>query len=590
MIVKMKKITLLIAESYRDDALESLRKLGVLHVEDVKPPVSDDLAAIEKKMENVDKALTVIKIDSDQSAPSDAEPAEQIVEQIITLNHQRETLKRELEEKQEINHWFEHWGNISFSSIQSLRDSGIFVRFYVADRKAFQKIAADKNVHPAGEEQNTVRFALFSESADEKLEFKEEPIPEIEYIELKNEIESLSREIDEIAAKLDEFSSYRDGVKQYRTDLLKKIEFSRVRAGMGEETSIVYLQGYCPAENVDQIKQHATERGWGYIIDDPDDPAEVPTLLRNPKWVNMIKPLFDFMGTLPGYFEPDVSLVFLVFFSIFYALIVGDAGYGLVFLLGTVVLHLKKKDQLKDFIRLMYLVSSVTIVWGLITGTWFGAEKIAQLPILKLFVIEQISSFNPNSGDFIMRLTFVIGVVHLSLGHLITAFRKINSLTALAEIGWVLVLWAVFFVANSIVLGKEMSAATMPLLIAGVALILVFANFQKNIVKGMLLTLGNLPLDIISSFSDVVSYIRLFAVGLATVIVASSFNEMAIGAGIDSVIGGIFAAIILFIGHAINLVLCGMSILVHGVRLNMLEFSGHVGIQWTGKPYQPFKE
>ena len=189
-----------------------------------------------------------------------------------------------------------------------------------------------------------------------------------------------------------------------------------------------------------------------------------------------------------------------------------------------------------------------------------------------------------------MQLTFIIGVVHLSVAHLITVFRKMNSLTALAEIGWVLILWAVFFVANNIVLGKELSSATMPLLIVGAMLVILFANFQKNVLKGILATLGNLPLSIISSFSDIVSYIRLFAVGLATFIVASNFNTIAIGSGINSMVSGIIAAIVLLIGHSINLALCGMSVLVHGVRLNMLEFSGHSGIQWSGKPYEPFKE
>ena len=114
--------------------------------------------------------------------------------------------------------------------------------------------------------------------------------------------------------------------------------------------------------------------------------------------------------------------------------------------------------------------------------------------------------------------------------------------------------------------------------------------FQKNIIKGILSSLGDLPLDVIGSFSDIVSYIRLFAVGFASFIVASSFNTMAVGSGIDNVVSGIIAAVIMFLGHTLNIALCGMAVLVHGVRLNMLEFSGHVGVQWTGKPYEPFKE
>jgi len=114
--------------------------------------------------------------------------------------------------------------------------------------------------------------------------------------------------------------------------------------------------------------------------------------------------------------------------------------------------------------------------------------------------------------------------------------------------------------------------------------------FKKTLLKGIGISLANLPLEVISGFSDVVSYLRLFAVGYATVVVASSFNSMATGEGISSIVAGFGAAIILLLGHALNIILAMMSVLVHGVRLNMLEFSGHVGVQWSGKAYEPFKE
>jgi len=104
------------------------------------------------------------------------------------------------------------------------------------------------------------------------------------------------------------------------------------------------------------------------------------------------------------------------------------------------------------------------------------------------------------------------------------------------------------------------------------------------------MTLGNLPIDIISGFSDVVSYLRLFAVGYASVVVAYSFNEMAIGGGINSVLAGVLAAFILIVGHLLNIVLGAMAIIVHGVRLNMLEFSGHLNMEWSGIKYKPFTE
>ena len=118
---------------------------------------------------------------------------------------------------------------------------------------------------------------------------------------------------------------------------------------------------------------------------------------------------------------------------------------------------------------------------------------------------------------------------------------------------------------------------------------LFFSNPQKNILKGVLHTLVDMPLKVISSFSDIVSYLRLFAVGYASVIVASSFNDMALEIGFGSILSSALAALVLFLGHAINITLGLMAVVVHGVRLNMLEFSGHLNMQWSGKIYKPFK-
>ncbi len=589
MIVPMKKVTLLTSQQHRDATLIQLRKLGVLHIQDVKPPVSEDIQLIENKLDNVERALQIIPANGPSDRQISESQAMEIIEQALALHRQREGLRRELAELSEINAWFDRWGQISYGSIQQLREKGIFVRLYVADKSFLKRLPKDKIIH-IEEVDRQVHLALFGQTPDDKLDLKEEPIPTMEPDLVRAQIGSLEQEIRQIEGQLNQLTSGRAALHAYRQDLIKRLELNRVKHGMGEDAGIAYLQGFCPEDMIGEIQKTAEKEGWGYIIADPDDPSEVPTVIRNPKWIRIIEPLFKFMGTLPGYHEQDVSLVFLVFFSVFYALIVGDAGYGLIFLLATFLFDRKIRSSSREFFRLMYLVSFVTILWGTVTGTWFGSEKIAQLPFLKIFVIEPINSFNPKSTDVIMQLTFFIGATHLSIGHLLSAAKKSPSLPALADIGWILVLWGVYFVANNIVLGKALSKATLPLIIAGASIVLLFANFQKNFIKGMLITLGNLPLSIISSFSDIVSYIRLFAVGLATVIVATSFNEMAIGSGINSILSGIIAAIILLLGHAINLILCGMSILVHGVRLNMLEFSGHVGVQWTGKPYRPFKE
>ena len=187
----------------------------------------------------------------------------------------------------------------------------------------------------------------------------------------------------------------------------------------------------------------------------PDDPGHVPTLVRNKKPIHISQPLFDFMGTLPGYQEQDVSFVFLLFFSVFYAMIVGDAGYGLIFLTATTGLRLKFKKAPSEPFTLFFVLSIATIIWGAITGTWFGSKAISEWPLLKAMIIEPIYSFAGTDAaqKFMMKLTFIIGILHLSVARLLAAGKKLPSLTASAEVGWGLILWCVFFVANQLVLG-----------------------------------------------------------------------------------------------------------------------------------------
>jgi V/A-type H+-transporting ATPase subunit I len=289
------------------------------------------------------------------------------------------------------------------------------------------------------------------------------------------------------------------------------------------------------------------------------------------------------MGTLPGYHEMDVSFVFLAFFSVFYAMIIGDAGYGLIFIGATIFARIKMKDAPAAPFFLFGLLSVTTLIWGIITGTWFGSQAIAELPFLQPFIIENMYSFNNSDAatQFMKQFAFILGATQLIIGRLLAISRKLKTPHFLADVGWILITIFMYFLAENLVNQKPLPQWPMYLLGGGMLLVMVFANFQKNIFKAIGGSIITTLLDTISSFSDVVSYIRLYAVGIASVTVAASFNDMA---------GGLAAPLVLVFGHGLNIILGLMSVLVHGVRLNMLEFSGALGQEWSGKDYKPFKE
>jgi V/A-type H+-transporting ATPase subunit I len=195
-----------------------------------------------------------------------------------------------------------------------------------------------------------------------------------------------------------------------------------------------------------------------------------------------------------------------------------------------------------------------------------------------------------------MLLCFTIGASHLMLARLWNAVCKINDSTCLAEFGWAGILLFMYFVTNSIV-GIFTGIPTAVCWVFGVSLALVFGfSVKPSELKRRGAELGMLPLNIMSALGDIISYVRLFAVGLASVKVAENFNAMATGLldGAQSAWVKILMALamiaILVIGHALNLVMAGLSILVHAVRLNTLEFSNHKGVSWAGYAFNPFKK
>ena len=150
-----------------------------------------------------------------------------------------------------------------------------------------------------------------------------------------------------------------------------------------------------------------------------------------------------------------------------------------------------------------------------------------------------------------------------------------------------LLVGAAFFLARMLILDDPLPGCTRWLIIGGVATVIFCTSPQRNILKMIGEGLGTVALSIMNNFTDVVSYVRLFAVGLAGVAISDTVNTLAAGLGSNNFIGQV---LVVFLGHTINVVLGPMSVLVHGIRLNVLEFSGHAGLTWSGMPYKPLKE
>jgi V/A-type H+-transporting ATPase subunit I len=279
----------------------------------------------------------------------------------------------------------------------------------------------------------------------------------------------------------------------------------------------------------------------------------------------------------------DVSAVFLLFYSGFFAMLVSDAGYGMLFLVLTLAIRRWATRLPKEVPHLLGVLSVCTIVWGVLTGAYFGISIEALPAVMQGAAIPWL-----RDEANLMQLCFLIGAVHLSLAHGWALVRAGLCPAALAQLGWIAVTWVMYYLAMNMILERLMPGFVLPLFLVGVAAVALFMTPLKAL-KTEWPNHMMLPLTVVGNFGDVVSYVRLFAVGSAGTAISVAFNDMAVGGGIHGVGDGLVAALILFLAHGLNILLAGLAVIVHGVRLNTLEFSGHLGMQWTGVPFKPFR-
>ena len=294
----------------------------------------------------------------------------------------------------------------------------------------------------------------------------------------------------------------------------------------------------------------------------------MPTSLKIPKVFSLISPIFDFIGISPGYNEWDVSICFLFFFTIFFGMIVGDAGYGLIFLGVGIALKVmyKKNRNARLPLNLFILLSAATIAWGVLTCTYFGLpQKVFPGPMHGLKALTDPATKNNN----IMFVCFTLGAIHLSFARLWKAFIYRNKLIALGQAGWAMFLWGNYFTALKLIVYPNMIFPVFAfyLYAVGFIFILIFYIQWKDTAS-----VFNAPFAFIGSFVDLLSYIRLFAVGLATFYIASSFNSMSRMVFEISPWLLLLSLVIITVGHLLNIALAFMGVLVHSIRLNTLEF------------------
>jgi V/A-type H+-transporting ATPase subunit I len=366
--------------------------------------------------------------------------------------------------------------------------------------------------------------------------------------------------------------------------LTDQLAFVTAADAMRIRGPVAWITGWIPAGQTAALNKTAADHTWCLLIRDPGPDEEPPTLLVPPRPFRPVVTLFKLLGISPSYHESDVSVPFFCFFSIFFAMLVSDGGYGALLILLTLWARKKLPRAPRAPFALLYVFSAATVVWGALSNTWFGFHPAALNHAVNAWLKEP-----GGKGDgHLMLLCFVIGAAHLSVARLWNAVQLFPDTKFIAQLGWVGVIGFMCVTAGDIVGALEAPSFMNTVLGVSVAMIMLFTLKTRELkTKGV--SLGMIPLDIIACLGNIISYVRLFAVGLASVKIAETFNDMALSLNLPAFVKIPCVALILLLSHGLNMVLAGISILVHAVRLNTLEFSNHKGVSWAGFDFKPFR-
>ncbi len=610
MIERMYTVTVACTEKNRNELLLGLREAGLMHIAGLVrrgekiESVGKDIASVSTVLSAIGEARTKKKVYEQKSLS--AEEFEKKHSELVSLlaeSSEAEIRARKL--STEIGK-YAPWGDFDPEEIRRLSNDGVKLYFYTMGKKELSMLEASETFSfiRLSDVTKMAAVAVLDRPLDSSIPASPLDLPEMSISRMKEEMDRLVARREEIGRIFEEANSYEKAYKLRIKELEQDEMFEKVSATTRDLEGVSLLQGYVPEEKIEDFRKVASDSSWAYMIDDPSEEEAPPTLLKYKGLVRIMQPIYDVLGTVPGYRERDISSWFLCYFSVFFAMIIGDAGYGLIFIAVAALLQ-KKLKGVNDVVILCYVMGACTVVWGALTGTWFGSYWIIEhIAPLRMIMLDSISNFPEYTGNpeitstytqnMVMKFSFILGASHLSVARVLNIIDKVKKkdLSLFADLGWLIDTLVLYMLVLYLVIGESMNASIVLYgVLTGFILVCLFSAQGPGVpfVKGMLASLGGFFttfLDTISCFSNIMSYIRLFAVGMASLAIAQSFNAMG-GAmkGLALPLG----ILVIILGHTLNLVMGLLSVVVHGIRLNLMEFSNQLGMEWSGYNYDPFR-
>ncbi len=586
MITQMKKYTFLVFHRDYEPFLEQLRELGVVHITQKAAGLIEDDENLQKALQHEDELRRLLK----QGAP----------DQLIA---ERANIQERIAAAQEAAKEAAVWGEFDAERMKELSKAGYTLRFFTCSPKVFQAewgiVLAEKN--------GKTYFVAVSDHSDNsdysELPVSELPTPEKSEAQWLQEAEQLNGLLAAANARIEAWQIANiENIKVQLKEARQNIDWQRVTLSTDKlaEGALCLFEGFCPIDKEAELNAMLAAAEVYYEEADPEKEDEVPIQLKNNFYTRLFEPITR-LYSLPNYAEIDPTPFFAPFFMLFFGLCLGDGGYGLLILLAGIAVILKA-PKLKEWGWLGVFMGATTMIVGILTGMFFGInlEEVAFLaPVKQYFITETNATVHFMGGSYhpMMVFAILIGIFQIlfAMGFKVVKITLRDGFKYAAyDCAWLVALVTLIVWAAT---ASSLSTIGLYCIYAILGICALFILFYSNPDRKILLVNigGGLwgTYNMVSGLlGDVLSYIRLFALGLAGGILGNVFNALALQAGgaLPGWIGWLPTLLIMVFGHALNFALCLISSVVHPMRLTFVEFYKNAGFEGGGKEYKPFQK
>lgn len=603
MVTKMTKYSFILLSEQTEGFLNSLQELGVVDISRSLKPIDEQSSGMLAEADRAKKALSILaacKAGSEKDFKFDGCPVDAVLEtqdRIAEIAAEIAAAKKEIAVRQP-------WGSFSSEDIHKLESQGLKLRFYSCMKKKFDPSWAEiQPLEVISETESKVFFVTVS-PAQEEYSFPLEaiPTPEGSVNEEEEKLALLQSKLEKEQQLLANLKSCSDEIRKAYNDSLSRLDlyFAEAATEKAVDNYLTVLTGFAPTSDDKRLCASFDSMDIYYSHEAATKEDNPPVKLKNNWFAKNFEVLTGMYG-VPAYDEFDPTPVLGPFFMLFFAMCMGDAGYGILLMLIALVLRLKMKDSsLGKMHRLIAFLGGMTFVVGIFLGTFFGMSILEAswapawlkgLCIDGWFPDAKIAGFPVQ-----MVLAVAIGVLHICLAMIIKTInftKRFGFKKTVATWGWTTLIVGGLVVV-SLGMTEVLSAEAFKWTIIALAVVSGLAIYVFNTPgRNPLLNIGSGLWDtynmVTGLLGDVLSYIRLYALGLAGGMLGNAFNIM--GTMILDIpvpgVNWVFCIIILIFGHVLNLAMSCLGAFVHPLRLTFVEYFKNSGYEGSGAKYNP---